>query len=53
MKEASQGYKKACEVASFLASDKELSKKAQTLLESANQEDKTFFACGGELRLMF
>jgi hypothetical protein len=22
-------------------------------LESANQENKTFFACGGELRLMF
>jgi len=42
MEEASQGYKKACEVASFLASDKELSEKAHGILTSADLDEKSF-----------
>jgi hypothetical protein len=42
MKETSQGYKKACEVASLLASDKELSEKAHGILTSADLDEKSF-----------
>lgn len=42
MKETSEGYKKACEVASFLASDKELSEKAHGILTSADLDEKSF-----------
>lgn len=42
MKEVSEGYKKACEVASLLASDKELSEKAHGILTSADLDEKSF-----------